>query len=133
MTRTSPFDETVISLGSSMDGLPERLESLGAELAVADENLATISEDMDTIAGDLEKINGRIAEIPTLLDDYIRLTTDLSDAIRQSRARLQTQLDLLKRGIVIFLIWLGLIQLAPLYLGLELVTGKRDENEENNE
>ncbi len=124
-----PFDETVISLGSSMDGLPERLENLGAEMAVADENLAAISADMETIAGDLENINGRIAELPALIDDYIRLVTELSDAIRQSRAGLQTQISTIKTGAAIILVWLGLIQLAPLYLGLELLTGRRGSNE----
>lgn len=124
-----PFNETVISLGQSLDGLPERLESLGKELAVTDDNLADISGDMETIAGDLEDINGRIAEIPSQLDEYIRLTTTLNDAIRQSRANLQTQLNTLKLGLTVVLVWLGLMQLAPLYLGLELLTGKRGINE----
>ncbi|MCP4426776.1 MAG: hypothetical protein GY803_19980 [Chloroflexi bacterium] len=125
-----PFDETVYDLGSSMDGLPERLESLATELAVADENLAVISEDMDSIAGDLEGINEQIAEIPTLLDEYVGIVTELSDAIRQSRSQTQTYFDAIKLGVTIILVWLGLMQLAPLYLGLELLTGRRENNNE---
>ncbi len=126
-----PFDETVYELGSSMDGLPERLESLTSELAVADTNLAAISGDMETIAGDLEGINGRIAEIPALIDEYISLITELSDAIRQSRTRIQATFDTIKLGVTIVLVWLGLMQLAPLYLGLEMLTGKREQYDES--
>lgn len=122
-----PFDETVALLGRSVETLPGQLRGLAYDIRVTSDNLDTISQDVATLADDLDVINGRIAELDPMLDDYLRLTTELSDQTRLVRANLAGQMQTMKIVIVIVCLWLALSQLATLYLGWELVMGRRCE------
>ncbi|MEZ4513378.1 MAG: hypothetical protein R3C62_16035 [Chloroflexota bacterium] len=121
-----PFDSAVEQVGSSLDGLPDRLRTLEKDLLVADANMALISADILNVSVDLGTINQRIAEISPLLDEYIRIVNQVKDALGDVRTQIAAQLDTAKLVILIIMIWIGLGNLAPLYLGLELVTGRRD-------
>ncbi len=119
-----PFDETILAMGDSLEGLPAQLRSLRIYLNVTNNNLQTISDDVRQIAGDLKTINKSVAEVQPLLDDYITIVTEVNDNIRVSRANLTDQFEDIKTGLLVFFIWLGLAQAAPLYLGFELLRGK---------
>lgn len=123
---TVPFDSAVEQVGSSLDGLPDRLRTLEKDLLVADANMALISADILNVSVDLGTINQRIAEISPLLDEYIRIVNQVKDALGDVRTQIAAQLDTAKLVVLIIMIWIGLGNLAPLYLGLELVTGRRD-------
>ena len=116
-----PFDETVLTLGDSLDGLPGSLRSLRVYANVTNDNLEEISQGLYQIGADLEGLNGRLSEIDPLLNDYLRLITETNDATRQLRGQMSSQLDSLKTGILFVMIWLAFAQLAPLYLGWELI------------
>ena len=116
-----PFDETVLTLGDSLDGLPGSLRSLRVYANVTNDNLEEISQGLYQIGTDLEGLNGRLSEIAPLLNDYLRLITETNDATRQLRGQMSSQLDSLKTGILFVMIWLAFAQLAPLYLGWELI------------
>lgn len=118
--------EAIDSLGTSLEGISPQLRSLDVYLNVADENLETISTDLRTISGDVETINGRLAESLPLIDEYTRLTVEANDQARRIRNSLQEQLATIRTGIIVAMIWFGLTQLAPLYLGVELLFGKRE-------
>ncbi|GAB4144254.1 MAG: hypothetical protein Fur0021_00680 [Candidatus Promineifilaceae bacterium] len=118
------FDESITAIGASLDGIPNRLRTLEVYLSVTDENMDTISQDILLIAGDLKTINGRVADVQPLLDEYIRLITQVNDNIRQTRASLSSQLEQFKLALIIIFIWVGLTQAAPIYLGWELLRGR---------
>jgi methyl-accepting chemotaxis protein len=120
-----PFDETVLTLGESLDGLPESLRGLQTYADETNENLEAISEGLYAIAADMEMLNGRLSEIDPLLNDYLQLITETNDATRQVRAQMSSQLDRVHAAIKIAMIWLALSQLAPIFLGIELLAGKR--------
>ena len=120
-----PFDETVLRLGDSLDGLPGSLRSLKIYANVTNDNLEEISQGLYQIAEDMETLNGRLTEIDPLLNDYLLLITETNDATRQMRAQMSSQLDRVHTAIKIAMIWLALSQLAPIYLGIELLAGKR--------
>jgi hypothetical protein len=120
-----PFDESVSSIGRSFETLPGQLRGLDAYVAVANDNLALISEDVLAISQDLDGVNGRIAELDPLLEDYLRTVVELNDSTRQTRQIILNELTNLKRIVTIALAWVALSQLAPLYLGLELLRGRR--------
>ncbi|MEJ2750843.1 MAG: hypothetical protein P8183_23490, partial [Anaerolineae bacterium] len=120
-----PFDESVSSIGRSFETLPGQLRGLDAYVAVANDNLALISEDVLAISQDLDGVNGRIAELDPLLEDYLRTVVELNDSTRQTRQIILNELTNLKRIVIIALAWVALSQLAPLYLGLELLRGRR--------
>lgn len=118
------FDESITAISASLDGIPNRLRTLEVYLSVTDENMDTISQDILLIAGDLKTINGRVADVQPLLDEYIRLITQVNDNIRQTRASLSSQLEQFKLALIIIFIWVGLTQAAPIYLGWELLRGR---------
>lgn len=121
-----PFEESINRVGDSLEGLPARLRGLEAHIETADGNLETISQDIVTMSADLEAINGSIAAVAPLLDDYMQIVTEVRDLIDRTRTRLVDQLGTVKLVVTLLMVWLGLTQIAPLYLGWELITGRRD-------
>lgn len=121
-----PFDQSVRELGESMDGMPEQLRSLEQYMETTDENLLTMSEDLARLSADLEMINGTMDEVEPLINEYIAIVTEVGDNARQSRLLLDRQLAQAKTVLTIIMIWFGLLQVAPIYLGWELISGRRD-------
>lgn len=120
-----PFDETVQELGASLEGMPEQLRSLEESMSVTDDNMRTISRNVSQIGRDLGAINEDVAEIEPLLDEYISTITEISDSLRQVRFSVRRQLDQMRVIVTVIMVWFGLMQVAPLYLGWELFTGSR--------
>lgn len=120
-----PFAASVDQLGNSLEGLPSQLRGLQTYADVTEENINTIGRDMLAIADNLSAINESVGELDPLLDDYLATVTDFSDSLRQSRALLSEQIRMVKIVLTVILAWIGLTQIAPLYLGWELVTQRR--------
>ena len=120
-----PFDETVEELGASLEGMPEQLRSLEESMSVTDDNMRAISRNVSEIGRDLSAINEDVAEIEPLLDEYISTVREISDALRQARLSVRRQLDQMRIVVTVIMVWFGLMQIAPLYLGWELFTGDR--------
>jgi methyl-accepting chemotaxis protein len=119
------FDESIIQIGESIEGVPERLRSLQVYINVANENLTVIGDDLDQIAADLEDLNQQADQLDPLVVEYMNTTTELSDNVRLMRTNLRQQQEQIQLIVAIAMIWLGLTQLAPLYLGWELITERR--------
>jgi uncharacterized protein YoxC len=120
-----PFDQSVRELGEGLEGLPESLRSLQIYINVTNGNLQTVSQDIRTLADDLNVVNGRIAELDPILDEYIILITSSNDRTRQMRAQINSEIESVKNGITLVMVWLAITQIAPLYLGWELLTNRR--------
>lgn len=122
----TPFDESVATIGDSLEGVPERLRSLQTNLDETQQSLGIISENLSAVANNLHEVNGNVAEMEPLLDDYIALITEFTDSARQTRENLKRQMWTVRIGMSAVMIWLGLTQIAPLYLGWELLSGRRN-------
>lgn len=121
-----PFDQSVRELGQGLEGLPESLRTLQVYINVTNGNLQTVSQDIRNLADDLGTVNGRISELEPILDEYIILITTTNDNARQLRAQINDDVQSIKNGITLVMVWLAITQIAPLYLGWELATGRRD-------
>lgn len=121
-----PFDQSVRELGESLDGMPEQLRSLEQYIETTDENLLTMSEDLARLSDDLENINNTMDEVEPLINEYITIVTEVGDNARESRLLLDRQLAQAKLALTVIMIWFGLLQVAPIYLGWELVSGRRE-------
>ncbi|MFN2206100.1 MAG: hypothetical protein ACK2UT_09310 [Candidatus Promineifilaceae bacterium] len=124
-----PFDETMLALGTSLDGLPESLRSLSGQLDVSAANLETLSSNLDTAGGDIDAINDEVAKFIPLLDDYVALLNQVIAAIEQAGAQVAANLATVRLAATILPIALALTQLAPLVVGWDLLTGGRDETQ----
>lgn len=118
----APFDETVITLGSGLDDLPDRLRALEPTLDTTRGNLLVVSENIYAISDDLGVINGRVAEVSPLLDSYISVVRDINSAILQIQSGLQGQQNNAKTGLIVIMAWLGVMQFGMLYMGWDLLT-----------
>ena len=121
-----PFDEAVVGIGDSLEGVPENLRALAVYLEVANDNLETISNDIYALSTDLDRLNKNITDLDPILDEYIRLVTELNDTLRGLRRQISEQIEIAKNVATIAFIWLGLTQLVPMYFGYELLSGQRD-------
>jgi hypothetical protein len=121
-----PFDVAIMELGNSLDGVPESLRGLEIYLSVATGNMDTMSLDLHQLADDVNALNERLLEMDPLLMEYIRIVVELNDSMRLYRGQLAEKGEGWKTAITITFVWLALLQLPPLYLGYELVTGQRD-------
>jgi methyl-accepting chemotaxis protein len=120
-----PFSQSVEEIGASIEGLPEQLRELEIYFEVANDNLGAISENMTEIAGDLAVVNDSVDDLEPLLDEFMVAITEFSDSTRQMRATFRQQLETFQTVWTVVMVWLALTQVAPLYLGYELVTGRR--------
>ncbi len=122
----APFNEALLEIGTSLDGISTGLRNLETNMEVTADNLDMVGENLQTISKDLEQINNNLAELEPMIDGYISLATETSDLIRQTRANLDQQLTLAKRLLTFFFIWLAMVQIVPLYLGWELFRDKQE-------
>lgn len=120
-----PFDQSVRDLGQGLEGLPESLRTLKLYINVTNENLQTVSQDIHSLADNMQVVNGRIAELDPNLDKYLILIGQTNDSTRQMRAQINSEVESVKNGITLVMVWLAVTQIAPLYLGWELLTNRR--------
>jgi ABC-type transporter Mla subunit MlaD len=121
-----PFDSTLRGFQASLDGLPESMRGLEDDLQTTSDNLGALAEDMQAASDNLAVINGRVGEVLPLLDQYLVLADQLSATLDRVDADIEQQLEMVRLGIIAVLVLLGLSQLAPLYLGWELLAGRRE-------
>jgi ABC-type transporter Mla subunit MlaD len=122
-----PFNQTIGAFEGTLDGLPQSLRDLEDDLTTTTDNLGVLSDNLLTISDDLDTINQNVNNLVPLLDQYTVLIDDLQTAIDGALGRIPAQLDTLRLGIIIGLALLALSQLAGLYLGYELLSGRREE------
>jgi hypothetical protein len=125
-----PFSVSVQEIGTSLDGLPERLRGLEQDFSDTQSNLQIISQDMDDLSGDLTAINQQIAGITPLVNDFIRIVTDGADNLRLIKGQINDQVATVNTIITLGMVWLVLSQVVPLYLGYELIMGRLSPGDE---
>lgn len=123
---STSFDESLRVFESSLTGLPESLRGLEDDLATTNSNLESLSANLLATSENLETINTRFGDLVPLLDQYSLLIDEVSTLTAQAQNQIGDRLDLIKWGVIALLVAIGLSQLAPLYLGWELLTGRRD-------
>lgn len=119
-----PFDQTIDEVGGSLDGVPQRLRTLKIYLNVASTNLGTASGDMRSISRNLKTINTSVAAVEPLIDEYIRIVIETNVLIEETRIGIRRDLATAKLFVTITMIWIGLAQAAPFYLGWGLLQGR---------
>lgn len=119
------FDESIEELGASIEGLPQQLRSLDIYLNVTQDNLDTISTDIIRLSSDIAAVDESLSATPELLDEYIVTVTTVQDNLRRTKTQIEQQTETAKTMLLGIAIWFGLIHLTPLYLGFEMMFGKR--------
>lgn len=121
--------DTVQAIGDSIADLPESLRVLSQGVETTDENLGIISQDLASISSDLSEIEASLGELPDLVDSFSDNVDSAQGQIQSIQSKLSDAMELFKTGMVIFFVWLGFTQIAPLLWGYELITGRRSGGE----
>ncbi len=123
-----PFDEALAALGTSLEGVPERLRDQSSNLTATTEGIQGVVDNTDDIARSLRSLDENIRQTEELLGEY-RLTTGQA-------ARLVTEAqDDVRIGVIItqvFLILFGLV-FAATQLPVLVGGSAPAENEEGSE
>lgn len=120
-----PLDESINDVGTGLEELADQFRNLEGDLEVTGQNIETIGQDVAAIGAELQVTNSHLAEFTPLLDRYLDHADQLSQSVEQMQANLQGQLSAVKLGLMVIMVWIGLAQVVPLYLGWELVRGRR--------
>ena len=119
------LSERLIEVAESLDGVAEELRALEPLFAENSANLEMIAESTELIAFDLAVINQVvIADINPILDQYVQVITQVETAVAQIQTNLDSYLQSGKLVLTVLMIWLGVLHLAPFYIGWELLTGQ---------
>jgi hypothetical protein len=114
----------LVELTPQLEALSSQLRTL--EPYIDDVSLAVIGDDIIMLSEDVAAINAQAEGFIPLVDEYIATIDQLSASISGVQANLEQQLGLARTVIIIAAIWILLAQLTPLYLGWELIAGRRD-------
>jgi hypothetical protein len=114
----------LVKLTPQLEALSSQLRTL--EPYIDDVSLAVIGDDIIVLSEDVAAINAQAKGFIPLVDEYIAVVDELNASVSQVQANLDRQLGLARTVIIIAAIWILLAQLTPLYLGWELVAGRRD-------
>lgn len=123
---TQRFDDSMQALGDSLDGLPESLRSLSDDLDTTYSSLESVSTNIDTLSSDLAEINSQVETIPPLLDQYLKTVNNLNAELTDNQMLLSDRLKQAKTVLIGIAIWFGLLQLAPLAIGIQLLRPDSD-------
>lgn len=122
--------ERLIDVADSLDGVSEELRALEPLFAENAANLDMMGESIELIADDLAVINQVvIADVNPILDQYVQVITQVETAVGQIQRNLDSYLRIGKLVLTVLMIWLGVLHLAPFYVGWELLTGQRNREE----
>ena len=119
-----PFDTAIAQIGDSLADIPDSLRGMETDMNNAIENMDTIQTDLGLLTADLAQMQAEINAFLPMIDEYTRLTTEISDNIRQTRSTLDNQMKTINNLILFGMVWLALFQLLPLYVGFELARGQ---------
>jgi prefoldin subunit 5 len=110
--------------GTSLQGLPERLESVDPnlelvrqQLVVVEDTILAVNATNKAVSDDLERLVENVKRFEELMGELEEVPGDLrSDLTRLTRAA--------KPVVTLVLAWLGFSQLVPLYVGLQAFLGR---------
>lgn len=128
-----PLPRTVNGIADSLAGVPEKLRALSGDVETADGNLEVISQDLALISEDIGEIKTSLAELPPLIDGFQANVASAKAQIEDIQTDLRDSWQLIKTGMIIFFIWLGLTQIAPFVRGYEMFAGRRYVGEQQGE
>ncbi len=121
-----PLDESLLAIGSSLDGVADELRNLEPLMATNSSNVTLMSENVALIAEDIATINTVIADINPLLDQYADIFTEIETSLKQVQTDLSNYLQIVKIVLIVLMLWLAVMQTTAVVLGYEMMTGQLD-------
>jgi hypothetical protein len=113
--------DQLVAMSGQMGQVSSSLRSLAP---LADTDFNAIGQDISGAASNVTTVKTQLDQFSGMADQFIASVDSTNANISQIQTTLNSRLSLIKVGIVIFMLWLLLAQLAPLYLGWVLLSGR---------
>jgi septal ring factor EnvC (AmiA/AmiB activator) len=120
-----PLDKSITDIGKSFNGIPAKLRSLSSQIDTANSNLDAMATNLTLIGSNLHDINASLTQYQDLFTKYRANASTAKQRLQNLQTQLHDDLQAIKTGLLVFFVWLGLTQLAPLYIGFDLLTRPR--------
>jgi uncharacterized phage infection (PIP) family protein YhgE len=109
----------------SLDGIPQSLELAGEGLRGTGSGLEEINREFSTMAGTVSQITTSLEDAQEVLKQYQDVVADLQSLVGTLSEDLPQWLRILRLGLSVILIWLGIAQLGLITQGWELIARSR--------
>lgn len=120
-----PLHTSIGQVSDSLDSLPPSFSEMESGLKTTSINLARIETDVAGLSGNIGQIDASVADARSVVGQYQGVVADLQAELVSIRAALPRWLLLLKWGISLILVWLGIAQVGLLSQGAEMVRRAR--------
>ncbi|MBP6788626.1 MAG: hypothetical protein KA170_13625, partial [Candidatus Promineofilum sp.] len=119
-----PFDEAVLQVGESLEGVPDQLRALEDSLQTSITNIGAVGGNIDQLAANIDGINTTVQQFIPLLDQYIGVLDQTTASLENARAQVNANLNTIKLVATGLLAWFALYQIVPLYVGYRMLSDK---------
>jgi predicted translin family RNA/ssDNA-binding protein len=113
--------DQLVAMSGQLGQLSGALRSLES---YADTDFTVIGQDIANLSTNVSAVNAQLDQGTAMVDQLIAGVDNATASITQIQATLDSRLRLVTIVIIIFMIWILLTMLAPLYLGWVLVSGR---------
>ena len=120
----TPLDQSITSIGDSFNGIPVKLRGMSSSMKDTTQGLDIMASNLTTIGSNLHDINASVSKFSGLFGTYLQSTTAIKQRLLATQTELRNDLQLLKTALLILIVWLGLTQVAPLYVGFSLLLAR---------
>lgn len=120
-----------VPLATSLANVKTSLDPLSDSFMEFEENIKVSSDNLDEVNREIVRLANRIGEIQDTITEAKSVVGQFEQVVAQQQSVITTLQDnaevaffWISRGLMIILIWVGVIQLALLVLGFEMAAGK---------
>ncbi|GAB4533760.1 MAG: hypothetical protein Kow0063_16130 [Anaerolineae bacterium] len=113
--------DNLVAMSSQLEQVSSALRTLAP---LAETDFTAIGQDISALSTNVSAVRAQVEQFAGTADQMVLEVDNTIASINQIQATLDSRLTLVKVGIIIFMIWILLVMLAPLYLGWVLVSGR---------
>jgi len=116
-----PFEDAIINLSGTLEGIPDQLRSIEDDLVTVDLNLAVMGDDLIDIAGDIEQMDDQIADINPELERVIAGLLELTSSLASAQSSIPAGIEMAWRGFAAFMVFIIIAQIPSTFTGYLLI------------
>jgi methyl-accepting chemotaxis protein len=120
-----PLHQSLEEVAASLDEIPASLSTAEEGLSSTSGELEGLGQNITDMASDISQIASNLESVRSVLKQYQAIIADLQDLVASVREGLPSWLRTLQLGLGLILIWLGIVQIALITQGWDLIERSR--------
>jgi hypothetical protein len=120
-----PMYEGLEDAAADLGRIGHALEAMEPGLAKTSDNLSALGSEFEAMSESIEQVSSSLEDTRSILMQYQGVAADLLDVAERVHAGLPEWLRVLRLGLSLVLIWLGIAQIALITQGWELLGRSR--------